>query len=548
MSVRQRPVLDSTVEVFCEQTGRLGTLSYLIPAGLTVRVGDAVRVPFGTGERRGVVVGEGDGTKATKALLEVFGPRTNVAEIDLALEVARVHAVPFTQVASRLAPRSKRGNPPLDTGPLELATGERFADWGFEPGLHQRLVVACAPLVSLERFAACEAARLVEAASADGRSGQVLVVCPTKSSVGRVTAQFVSGAARLDTTPAGNDPSPWHGFVSGSVRVAVGTRSSVLWAAADLAGIVVVDEAHPGHVEASQPHTNAGLLAAERAARAGVPLTLVSQVPTAAALGAKVKCVTAGGRNRFARARLVDRSDAAPGRKLIPPALFAALRSDSLPVLVVAPGRSPKFRCLGCKAQGGEPVCSMCGSSQHVRTSLDPVGVVERFAAVGLTVESCSVHELLAAPLSRRATRVVVLDVDGLESFAEMYPGQTASRVVYAAHQRAGLAGEVVVVSEVEPSAVVRHLVVRPDLKALSKWRWEDARSAGLPPFVSVATIETRRVKAPRRPDVGRVFGPRLRDDGEWELRVLFAPEQLDRIHAYVNALRRGGKVRVSFA
>ena len=542
----QRTHLETCAQVYCEDAGRLGTLSYLVPADMQVRVGDAVRVPFGKSERRGVVVGAGDAALATRPITEVYGQRVNSIEIDLALELAALHGVPFTQIAPRLAPRTRRGNPALDAGDLALLPGATYDDWNYTPSEHPRIVAACAPLVDPYRFAALEAHRMVAQAAQAGNAGQVLVLCPTKTVVTKVLKQFDGGAARLDVVPKVGAMSPWAGMMAGTVSVGVSTRASALWSCQNLVGVVVVDEAHPGFIEAAQPNTNAALVAARRANLRDIACTLVAGVPSPAALGAKVKCVKVGEASMFPDVQVLDRSTSAPSHRAIPPSLHAAVRDSTLPTLVVAPAKAARFRCRVCKQISLDETCAKC-AVPGVRTSRDPEAMVASFARRGLDVESCTVGELLAAR-TKNPVHVVLFDIDSLESFAEMYPGQTAARVLYSACRRAGSGGQVTVMTAELDTAAISHLARRKDLIGLAKWRWEDARQAKLPPFVSMAHIETRRSAAPRRPGVGRVLGPKLRSDGEWEMRILFTDTELAAVHRYVASLRRGGKVRVAFS
>lgn len=537
--VPTRTVLTNTADVYCDGSGRVGVLSYLVPEGMDVAVGDAVDVPFGATTRRGVVVGPGDPGRATRPISCVHGPRTTSHEIGLAVDVAAFHAVPFSQVAPRLAPRSRRGNPPLEAGDVRLVDGPSADDFGVPPPDVDRVLWAVAPAVPLERVTALEVERFAAA-----RPGQVLVLCPTKRRITATLAQFVSGAARLDVMPAPDGPSPWRGMVDGTLRVGIASRAAALWSVSSLAGIVVVDEAHPGHVEASQPRTNAVTLAAERAAAANVPLSVVSTVPSLTALGSKVKCLPFGSKQHFGRTSLIDRTVAPPSERAFPPELAARLRAASK-VLVVASTTIERFRCDSCDGRlVDDAVCPDCGSSTR-RTSWDPVGLAERFAARGVPSASCAFTELLADDRVRSTPSTVVLfDFDRLVTRPELHPLTTAARVLAAAVRRATPDGEVLLCTSDPSSEVIRHLVRRRDLVSFAKHQWEHARRERLPPFTRLLTLRTRRAAAPQKPAVGRVLGPRRRSDGEWEVMVLFADDDLDDIHTYIARVQRGGKVR----
>jgi primosomal protein N' len=536
-------------EVLCDDTGRVGPLSYLVPESLSVHVGDAVRVPFGASERYGVVVGAGDATKATREVSEVFGPRTGPGEIALAERLAEENFVAFSTIAPRLAPRSKRGNAPLVVDPVDLVAGPGLVELG-HPDLDRdvtRRLLAAAPGVSRVRLAALEAARL----AADG--GQVLVLCPTKKHVSAVCAQFVAGAARLDVVPKKDAPSPWRAFVEGALPVAVSTRAAALWSAPKLCGIVVLDESHPGHVESAQPHTNARDVAVARASDT-LAVSLITTVPTAQALGSKVKLVAVGTRDHWPAVHLVARRDLPRSERLFPPALTAAAakaRSGGPPVLVVAPAASSRWRCRGCRMvlavpadTSSAPPCGRCGGLA-AESGWSP----ERIMRTLPNVSAVSVAELLCSRPRPGAT-VVLFDVDALSSAAELHPSQLAAQVAHHAAQVAGPSGTVLVLAEGGPPDAVVDVLVRRDVRRHAKRVWAHARANALPPFTKTVTIHVARSSPPRPPSSlpGRVLGPRRLDSGEFEVVVLCAPHELSAVGRYVASLRRAGRCRVTVA
>ncbi len=185
--------LTGAVDVFVDATGHLGELSYTVPAGTVVHVGDGVEVPFGKASRTGTVTGPGDPSKATREITEVTGPRSHQVEVELARHIAQRHFCEFSKIAPRLSATSGRGFDAIEAGPVKLAEGPDGTALGYPFALlsHPRRLLLSAPGVDTLRVAALEATNLA-------KQGQVLVLCPTRGIAAAMAKQFTSGAARLD--------------------------------------------------------------------------------------------------------------------------------------------------------------------------------------------------------------------------------------------------------------------------------------------------------------------------------------------------------------
>jgi len=536
-----RPQVDSEfVEVLCDESGRLGPLSYKVPPGLSLRLGDAVRVPFGRSERYGMVVAPGDGSKATREVIECFGPRTGETELALAAALAEEHFVPFTTIAPRLAPRTRRGNPPLSLPSPSLRPGPSAADLLLpEHATENRRILALSPGVDPVRVAALEALRL-------SALGQVLVLCPTKKAVAAVLSEFMSGAARMDEVPAPNEPSPWRGFLDGTLQIAVSTRVSALWPAADLAGIVVLDESHPGHLEAAQPHTNARDVAIRRTAATGAALVLLSSVPSLHALASRSKLFQVGSPESWPAVLFASRRDLEPKDRMSPPVALAAVssaRRSRHPAFVLAPQDKTSYRCRSCKLlhATAAPACSRCNGS------VQPSGFgPDRVATLFTKATPLTFSELIAHS-PRPGSTVVIFDADFHDASADLSPSWTIASVLYAAARLAGPSGTVVVCSESNPPVTALDLLSRKDQRRHARRVWAEARAASLPPFCKQVSCRFKRQTAPRTENLpGRVLGPRRLADGEWELNILLPVEDLPRLKPYLDAARRRGKVRIT--
>lgn len=539
-------------DVLVDDSGRLGSLSYLVPSGFDVHIGDAVEVPFGTRVARGMVVGSGDASKATRELLAVYGPRADSRDIELARELAELNFSTFANVASRLAPKTKRGNPALDAGEVVLRDGPTLEElgWPEAAGEVSRTLLACAPGVDHTWLAAREAERLARL------GGEVLILCPTKQQCAQVAKCFVSGAARLDVVPKKGDPSPWRGFAEGTVRVAVATRTAALWSSNNLVGIIVVDEEHPGHVEAVQPHTHARDVASARSLQRGINLSITTTNPSPAALGSKVKMFAVGRDVHWPEMHMITRPRGSWNSLELPGELKAALGdpkfAGTTPVVVAGSARAVRT-CSSCRARRWcelcadhscahitKSVCERCGSNESRLSGWDCARVAKAIGARGRAVAPSELHDLKNAGL------VVLFDADALARVPGLIEERYVAGVLLSAARAAGASGSVVVVSSHGDLSTFDDLVVRKDLVRYARRTWALAKEAKLPPFGRLVTMRVAGSSAPRLTNwPGVVYGPR-RVDGEYEVLVRCEHNELAQVRACVDRLRRRYKVRVS--
>jgi primosomal protein N' len=538
-------------DVLPDGVGKLGCLSYLVPDGMVVRPGDAVQVPLGKRTVYGMIVGAGDAAVATRPIEEVFGKRADPGDISLARAIAKFHFSGEAAVLPRLAPKTGRGHAPLEDWDVELA-----GDLPLRPRVNgpagtetaQRRLLVRAPLVRSAVLAAYEAARLA------GNGGQVLVLCPSGDVVEEVTACFSAGAQRLDAKAA---RGAWKGFGLGTVRIGIGTRAAALFSAPKLAGIVVVDERSQGHVEVTEPHTHARDVANARSRALGIALTLISDCPTAQALGAGVAVLTAGSKQDWPRMKLIDRTEVASSSRWTPPALLIALRraqrAGQEPVVVVQ-RKSALRRCGRCHEPRPCPLCESslcrhpeptacprCSSTEGTWMSgWDAARVADR---LGLDVRIVTLAELSEV---RDAGLVVLFDVDAALSIAELIPDTLAGRLVMQAAAAAGHGGTLLALTDDPSAPLLVDLFGNQDVLSVARRTSASAKSAALPPFGRLVSIKVSRQTEPKIVGwPGQVHGPR-RVNGAWELLVRIPADRLLELRPHLDKLRRPGHVKVT--
>jgi primosomal protein N' len=496
----------------------LGALSYLYTGSCVPRRGDAVEVPFGRRTAHGVVLGPGDPARATKEITKVWGSRIHPADLDVADRVAVSHFSSVVSFAARFAPRNGKGDDAIDAGPVLLQTELEL------PETVENRYLLRAPSLDPASLAAAAAHRLTTT-----HPGQVLVLCPTRALASAVVAAFDSGAALLDA------PGAWAGFRAGTVRVGVGTRAAALWSPHTLAGVIVAEEEHPGHIEARQPHTNARDIAAARAHARGVPLVLTGLCPTGSGLGAKVKAAAVG---EFPKVKVIaDEMRTIPAAALA--AAAASLRAGRA-VTVIAPLENAQLRCVNCKVVRvpEQTRCPRCSESSAKLSGWDPPKVATVFPP-GVRV---------LAPQEMLRTHVdllIVLDADRASRRPGLEPEAALARTVLTAASMLAPGGELLLAAS-DPSNPALEAMRRGHL-ALAKVLWARARSAKLPPFGRLVKILVARKTAPslqRWP--GEVFGPRSVGEGEWEILVRIPEPDLCSLEPFINRLRRSGKLRLT--
>lgn len=523
---RRGTSLKGAVDVLVDRSGRIGPLSYVIPEGLFVQRGDAVKVPFGKRESYGLVLGPGDSSRATRPITEVYGKRVTAQELDFAAKVAREHFCSLPTIAARLAPRDGKGAPAAHAGDVVLEKIK--APYGLmtiSAAMSRRLLV-CAPLVDQEHAAALEAKRLSE-------SGQVLVLCPTSDSAERVASLFQSGAARLGT---GAPDGSWKGFGDGTVRVGVGTRTAALYSAENLSGIVVVEEDHPGHKERSQPYTNARDLAISRSITFGCALTLLSSCPTPRALGGKLKAFSVGSPADWPEIKVVNTQNDDPMAPLPQSVQRLVAKRDAL--MVVEP--APAFVCRRCGSLrcdvGSNESCPHCGEASVRQVNWD----TKRASSAMSDLRTCTADELQ----EETANTIVLPDFEGLLRRPSLLPESWAAHMAVRACRSAGRKGRVVLMVRSSDHPLLKDLTER-DLMSQARRSWETAKQTGLAPFdlwvrITVGTKSAPRIASPP----GRVVGPRRVGD-QWEL-ILQAPKSRHaEVEALVARIRRRGKARI---
>lgn len=531
------------VDVLVDDSGRLGPLSYLVTGDVVVAPGDAVTVPFGRAERHGLVLGPSTNPeKASRAVLCRLGQRVDPRDMKLAFDLALRHFATHAQVAARLSPNSGRNSAPIECGAVVLAPSKSTLELPVPEKNWTHRIYLRPPLVDPARLAALEAARLSE-------DGQVLVLCPTVKLLERVLAEFSSGAARLDSRARAGS---WNGWRSGGVRVGIGTRTAALYSAERLAGIVVVEEEHPGHVESTLPYTNARDVARRRAAVHGCALSLVSAAPSALGLAGNKVVAFENGFKLWPKVQIVDRSDLHPSMRNVPPRVRQAVAKAKHPIVTVAENRPARRVCSRC---GDLRPCSACtGYCSHRELSAcqrcGSLGVrwigwdAARLKATIPEATPMTLTELAALPPEDRM--VLFLNIDPLLTGHGFDTLHAAASVLARAAEAAGDGTLVLVTTAPEHPVLIA--ARNRDLLPVAQAVWEDAKTAGLPPFGHLVHVRLGWKNPPRTDDwSGRVLGPRRRGN-EWEVLVVASNSDLDDLRVKLEGVRRRGKVRISIS
>lgn len=518
--------MSSVVNVLVDGFERLGPLSYFTGDTSPV-VGDAVDVPFGKRTATGVVLGPGDPHKAEKAINAVYGPRSTPEDIEAATFTAQGQLSPgVTSIARRLAPAKDKGSTPIDAGPVSLARSWPFT---YEiPGGVVWALLLTPPLVSTAAVAAMEAERLSAA-------GQVLILCPTTEMVAQVRNEFTSGAERLDSQAR---PGAWPGFRAGTVTVGIGARGAALYSASDLAGIIVVDEQHPAHVEMKAPRTHTRAAAVARAKAHRIPLTIVTDRPTPSGIGAVQRVVAVQADLGWPDTGLYNLADAGVSASSDMPD-EVVLSADRLaeegtpPVVLIGATTYRTCKSCGLSFDTGSK-CPACGTSAIRVRGYD----AERVRAVfGDSARCCTRDELAKL---RDVGMVILPDIHRSLTIPDLVPFSRTSDLILDACRAAGPGGRVVATYWGPAHPLLSLLMGAHDSMAAAKAMYSHARTLGLPPFGRVAEIHFTK----GAPDLGglpgKVHGPvRSPRGGGCDVLVRCSPDELRVLDRVVQRWRR---------
>ena len=369
---------------------------YRIPEGMSVTVGQRVRVVFAGRRRIGWVVGTAatttaEGTKI-RELSAVDGDLAWFDEDDLTLYrwVARRYAGTVADVMRhalppRVAAVEREGGaelPPWTAAATTQSwdgydTGRLLADAG-DPGGAGSYWVRPLP----GDYAGALVADLVGRCLATGRTALVLGADPGSDAPQR--ALEVAGRHGVDLR-GDSQRHRYRAFLrcrDGRARVAVGERSAVFAPLRQLGLIVIDDEANPAYKERRSPRHHAREVALARARMAGATCVLLGDVPSANLVGllrdGHVR-VVAGARtlerDRAPRVDVVDLSDPKPTarRARFGDAATATLRTTvaEAGAAVVLASRGGQGAALVCRGCGDRLACPVCTGSLSVARADD---------------------------------------------------------------------------------------------------------------------------------------------------------------------------------
>ena len=456
--------------------------------------------------------------------------------------------------AGPLRPVLRAASPPGAVGGLPAAPPTRLRPAG--PGDDDALVgeaLAC-PRSVVRLPPAADPYPLVAGAA---RTGDVLVVTPSVSGAALLARRLRRAGAAVASVPR-----DWARAAAGGSAV-VGARAAAWCPVPDLAAVVVVDAHDESLQEERAPTWNAWQVAAERAARAGVPCVLVSPCPTLEQLawGKLLVPSRAAERAGWPVVEVVDRRDDDPRAGLYSDRLVRVLRGGGRVACVL--NRKGRARLLACPACGELARCEHCtgameqggdaGSLRCRRCGDVRAGVCQACGAarlkslrVGVTRAREELEALAARPVAEvtAESRDELPDADvlvGTEALLHRLP--SADAVVFvdfdqelfaprfrAAEQAVALlaraarlvggrqdGGRVVVQTRAPRSEVLR-AAVHADPGRLAAVEAERRAALRLPPTTALALVSgDGAALVAALPSTVEVLGPA---DGRWLLRA----------------------------
>ncbi|HUG75178.1 MAG TPA: hypothetical protein VMM81_05835, partial [Acidimicrobiia bacterium] len=335
--------------------------AYVVPDGLSVGVGDIVRIPLGGRRVRGWVVGPTEPPDARR-IRPLIGKSGEVAVfnaplLDTLRWAAQHYVAPLAAVLAKATPPNLpkgRGRPASDAASPAGSTGA----------------------VSVHAVPAPWAALVGETATpliADGHS--VIVVAPTWleaevliDDLGELP--IVAGSSHLSAAVLTRN---WVEAATLPGRLIVGTRDVAWWLPPSLGAAIVLDDGRRGLKEKAMPTVHARDLLLRRSRSEGFAAIATGAVPTPEALAAAGGVVGSG--RAWGLVEVVDRSAAEAGDGIFARATAAAIRAavaDGKRVFVLTHRRGGAQRCARCRllrrcgqceaAPGPGATCERCGA------------------------------------------------------------------------------------------------------------------------------------------------------------------------------------------
>jgi len=376
---------------------------YRVPDGLSVSLGQRVRVPFAGSTRAGWVIGDAPpGDTAVEGLRSIAGTDGPWSWFDeTALQVLRWvawrYAAPLAAVLRHCVPGRVAGvdreaegwespappapavRPPCPASAwrpynasalLKAVAGSGSS----EPATRAGQIFWWRPLVGDDR--AAMSGDLVSRCLSSGRSAVVLSADPNAAVARMALAVAGSLGADLRGEPALRSRSRARYRAAlrcllGHARVAVGGRGAVFAPVRDLGLVIVDDEANPTYKERRSPRHHAREVALARARAAGAVTVLVADLPSAALwrLHAGGHCAVITGdrlteRRRAPRVDVVDLASPRPGARrtrlgpVAAQAVEGAVAAGTAAVVLVA--RRGEGTALACRTCGRRRACPTC--------------------------------------------------------------------------------------------------------------------------------------------------------------------------------------------
>lgn len=323
---------------------------YLVPEGLeaSVAVGTEVRLPL-SGRRVGGWVVELPDRPVTgitlRPLAKVRGVGPDADLVDLTgwaawRWAAKRSTFLRTASADRAVPRLPPAAPPHAPAPPPAPP----VPVPLAPGPHL-----------LELAPATDPTALVAAAA---QAGPTLVIVPSAA-----RAAVLAGRLRRAGASVALLPDDWPAARAGRAGVVIGSRAAAFGPCPGLAAVVVLDAHDEGLVSEGAPTWSALSVAAERAARRGVPFLAVTPVPTPEllAMGPLRRQERGAALAGWAITEVVDRRADDPRTGLWSERVVAAIRAPG-PVAVIL-NRTGRVRLLACANCGDLARCETCGAA-----------------------------------------------------------------------------------------------------------------------------------------------------------------------------------------
>jgi len=514
--------------------------------------GNIVIVPYGKGdqEKTGVVVGEGDKTKATKEIIEIVEPKISTEHLKLFETYMQNRFANPKQYVEKLYPRNvtvqnlsnwrKQRNP----SKREVGTRKRNFDWKVQNKSSDMFLMVD------QQTNLAEVVGALAVGEQKRNNGQVLVLVGEKTQAQQIVEELTGSRERLSSAES------YLNWRNGETLIGVGTVGTCWWEAANLGSIIVVEPSHVGHQNRTNPYID-NLSSAYAQSRKDVSMHIVTQQVCLNPYSEKLQpcVVTAKTPKRQTHIQTYQTQNFDPTQRRAPNEVVKHLKQRQSLLLV---GSSKARRlCANCKETSSctvckthlcnhnKQLCKRCGHEGFVWVGYDLARGEQLRNNTRLLCDVKTVAQLHQTKTLYK--NIVVLDAYILEEAGKLNPKHATYTLLKRVHNHLYEKGQLHLLLNGQTNLKESiELLESRNLLQTHETLMFYAKEQKLWPYATQTVVESEKDLENLRDKLkGNLYGPVKRSNRN-RLTVIAAPDEEKQNRKALNTLKRKGNVRIN--